>query len=56
MMKETQTTEPVKATEPVATLDVEAIYRASERLKGIVTPVAERWIVQDGLAWYVYNG
>jgi hypothetical protein len=26
------------------------------RLKGIVTPVAERWIVQDGLAWYVYNG
>jgi hypothetical protein len=27
-----------------------------KRLKGIVTPVAERWIVQDGLAWYVYNG
>lgn len=26
------------------------------RLKGIVTPVAERWIVQDGMAWYVYNG
>jgi hypothetical protein len=26
------------------------------RLKGILTPVAERWIVQDGLAWYVYNG
>jgi hypothetical protein len=26
------------------------------RLKGIVTPVAERWIVQDGTAWYVYNG
>lgn len=26
------------------------------RLKGVVTPVAERWIVQDGLAWYVYNG
>ena len=26
------------------------------RLPGIVTPVAERWIVQDGLAWYVYNG
>ena len=26
------------------------------RLKGIVTPVAERWIVQDGVAWYVYNG
>jgi hypothetical protein len=26
------------------------------RIKGLVTPVAERWIVQDGLAWYVYNG
>ena len=26
------------------------------RLQGIVTPVAERWIIQDGLAWYVYNG
>jgi hypothetical protein len=26
------------------------------RLKGIVAPVAERWIIQDGLAWYVYNG
>jgi hypothetical protein len=26
------------------------------RVQGIVTPVAERWIVQDGLAWYVYNG
>ena len=26
------------------------------RLKGVITPVAERWIVQDGLAWYVYNG
>ena len=26
------------------------------RLKAIATPVAERWIVQDGLAWYVYNG
>ena len=26
------------------------------RIKGVVTPVAERWIVQDGLAWYVYNG
>ncbi len=26
------------------------------RLKGIVTPVAERWIIQDGVAWYVYNG
>ena len=26
------------------------------RLKAISTPVAERWIVQDGLAWYVYNG
>jgi len=26
------------------------------RLKGIVTPIAERWIIQDGLAWYVYNG
>lgn len=26
------------------------------RLQGIVTPVAERWIIQDGTAWYVYNG
>ncbi len=26
------------------------------RLKGASTSVAERWIVQDGLAWYVYNG
>jgi hypothetical protein len=26
------------------------------RLKAITTPVSERWIVQDGLAWYVYNG
>ena len=26
------------------------------RLKGIITPVIERWIVQDGMAWYVYNG
>ena len=26
------------------------------KLKGITTPVTERWIVQDGLAWYVYNG
>lgn len=26
------------------------------RIKGIVTPVAERWIIQDGQAWYVYNG
>ena len=26
------------------------------RLKGIITPVTERWIVQDGVAWYVYNG
>src|SRR3954469_19177773 len=25
------------------------------RIKGIVTPVTERWIVQDGVAWYVYN-
>ena len=26
------------------------------RLKGVVSPVTEHWIVQDGLAWYVYNG
>ena len=26
------------------------------RIKGVVTPVAERWIIQDGQAWYVYNG
>lgn len=26
------------------------------RLKSVITPVVERWIVQDGLAWYVYNG
>ena len=26
------------------------------RLKEIITPVRERWIVQDGVAWYVYNG
>jgi len=26
------------------------------RLKGIIAPVTERWIIQDGLAWYVYNG
>ena len=26
------------------------------RLKGIISPVTERWIIQDGLAWYVYNG
>ncbi|MEO8132721.1 MAG: hypothetical protein ABI831_01900 [Betaproteobacteria bacterium] len=26
------------------------------RIKGIITPVTERWIIQDGLAWYVYNG
>ena len=26
------------------------------RLKGIISPVTERWIVQDGLTWYVYNG
>jgi hypothetical protein len=25
-------------------------------LKGAIAPVTERWIVQDGLAWYVYNG
>jgi hypothetical protein len=26
------------------------------RIKGVITPVTERWIVQDGVAWYVYNG
>ena len=26
------------------------------RLKEIITPVRERWIVQEGVAWYVYNG
>jgi len=26
------------------------------RIKGLITPVAERWIIQDGQAWYVYNG
>ena len=26
------------------------------KLRGSTTPVTERWIVQDGLAWYVYNG
>jgi hypothetical protein len=26
------------------------------KIKGVVTPVAERWIIQDGQAWYVYNG
>jgi hypothetical protein len=25
-------------------------------LNGAISPVTERWIVQDGLAWYVYNG
>src|SRR5215212_4945155 len=39
MMKETQPTEPVKVTvtNPVAAISLEAIYQASERLKGIVT-------------------
>ena len=26
------------------------------RIKGVITPVTERWLIQDGLAWYVYNG
>ena len=26
------------------------------RIKGAIAPVAESWIVKDGLAWYVYNG
>lgn len=45
----------VKCTDGVCEVMV-IIHFDHSRLKGVITPVAERWIVQDGLAWYVYNG
>ena len=37
--------------------EVEVIVNLDHgRLKGAIAPVSERWIIQDGLAWYVYNG
>jgi hypothetical protein len=45
----------VKCTDVVCEVTV-IITIDHNRLKGVTTPVAERWIVQDGLAWYVYNG
>lgn len=45
----------VKCTDGVCEVSV-VITFDHNRLKGIITPVTERWIVQDGLAWYVYNG
>jgi hypothetical protein len=29
--------------------------RGRRSMKGIVTPVAERWIIEDGSAWFVYR-
>lgn len=47
--------ETVKCADAVCEVTV-MITIDHNRLKGVITPVAERWIVQDGLAWYVYNG
>lgn len=45
----------VKCTDEIC--DVTVILTIDHaRIRGIVTPVAERWIIQDGQAWYVYNG
>ena len=45
----------VKCTDGVCEVSV-VITFDHNRLRGLITPVTERWIVQDGLAWYVYNG
>ena len=47
--------ESVKCEESVCEVVV-MVNLEHSRLKGIITPVTERWIVQDGVAWYVYNG
>ena len=31
------------------------IARGRTSMKGIVTPVSERWIIEDGAAWFVYR-
>ena len=45
----------VKCAESVCEVTV-MVNLEHNRLKTIITPVTERWIVQDGVAWYVYNG
>jgi hypothetical protein len=47
--------ESVKCEESVCEVVV-VITVDHNRLRGIITPVTERWIVQDGVPWYVYNG
>ena len=47
--------ESVKCEESVCEVVV-MITVDHSRLRGMITPVTERWIVQDGVAWYVYNG
>ena len=47
--------ESVKCEESVCEVVV-MITVDHNRLRGMITPVTERWIVQDGVAWYVYNG
>jgi hypothetical protein len=41
---------------PGAVCDVELRVTYDHRLmKGIVTPLAEKWVVEDGQAWYVWQ-
>ena len=47
--------ESVKCADSVCEVVVNIRFDHS-RLKGIISPLTERWIIQDGLAWYVYNG
>ena len=47
--------ESAKCADGVCEIKVTIIFDHA-RLKGIISPVTERWIVQDGLTWYVYNG
>ena len=47
--------ESVKCEESVCEVVV-MITVDHNRIRGMITPVTERWIVQDGVAWYVYNG
>lgn len=49
------TVDSVKCEDSVCDVTV-TVNMEHSRLKEIITPVRERWIVQEGVAWYVYNG
>ena len=49
------TVDSVKCEDSVCEVTV-TVNMEHSRLKEIITPVRERWIVQEGVAWYVYNG